>query len=235
MAPSALLAIDAATSRTTVVLRRGPGAPIDDGSSPGPERGAASLGSRLAATLAAARVDPRDLAAVGVGTGPGGFTGLRVGLATAKTLGWTLGIPLVGVPTTDALRRAAAAATGADPAAIAVVQPAGARDHYLALPGEAPRLVPPGVDLADAIGPHDLIAPDTDPARVAGCHGPAGLDPVAAGTLAQAGLGVALLAILEERLAAGATDDVAALVPVYVALPRGVAATAGATWTPDLR
>ena len=209
MAPSALLAIDTATSRTTVVLRRGPGAPIDAGSSPGPERGAASLGSRLAATLAFCLV--------------------------AKTLGWTLGIPLVGVPTTDALRRAAAAATGADPAAIAVVQPAGARDHYLALPGEAPRLVPPGVDLADAIGPHDLIAPDTDPARVAGCHGPAGLDPVAAGTLAQAGLGVALLAILEERLAAGATDDVAALVPVYVALPRGVAATAGATWTPDLR
>ena len=41
-------------------------------------------------------------------------------------------------------------------ATIAVVQPAGARDHYLALPGAEPRLVPPGADLAatrSAAGP----------------------------------------------------------------------------------
>lgn len=234
MSPGALLALDTATSRTTLVVRRSPGAPIDDGSSSGPERGAASLGSRLGATLAAAGVEPRDLAAVGAGTGPGGFTGLRVGLATAKTLAWSLGIPLVGIPTTDALRRAAAALAGTDASRLAVVQPAGARDHYLAVPGAAPRLVSAGEDLAAAVGELDLIAPDTDPARVAGCRGPAGLEPVAAGTLAQDGLGAALLAIVEERLAAGATDDVAALVPVYVALPRGVAATAAA-WVPDLR
>jgi tRNA threonylcarbamoyl adenosine modification protein YeaZ len=231
----ALLALDTATSRTALVLRRRPGAPIDDGSSPGPERGAASLGTQLVETLTAAGVSPRDLAAVGAGTGPGGFTGLRVGIATAKTLAWSLRIPLVGIPSSEALLRAASAATGADPGSVAVLQPAGARDHYLSLPDAAPRLVTPTEDLPATLAPHALIAPDVDPLRVVGCQGPGGLHPVAAGMLAIAGLGAALLTMLEERLAADLIDDVASLVPVYVALPRGVAAASGAAWAPDLR
>lgn len=45
----------------------------------------------------------RDLALVVVAIGPGSFTGLRVGLSLAKGLCLPLGIPLVGVPTLDAL------------------------------------------------------------------------------------------------------------------------------------
>ncbi len=42
---------------------------------------------------------------VAVGVGPGSFTGLRVGIATAKALGLSRGLPLSGVGTLDALGR----------------------------------------------------------------------------------------------------------------------------------
>lgn len=48
-------------------------------------------------------MDPAELDAVAVAGGPGSFTGLRIGSATAKGLGLALGIPLVAVPTADAL------------------------------------------------------------------------------------------------------------------------------------
>lgn len=50
-------------------------------------------------------IEIRDLTLVAVGLGPGSFTGLRIGLAVAKGLAWAARIPLVGVPTLDALAR----------------------------------------------------------------------------------------------------------------------------------
>lgn len=51
-----------------------------------------------------AGVTPSDLDLVVAGTGPGTFTGLRIGLAAARALGFALGIPVKGVSTLDALR-----------------------------------------------------------------------------------------------------------------------------------
>jgi tRNA threonylcarbamoyladenosine biosynthesis protein TsaB len=49
--------------------------------------------------LAAAGLDPRELDGVVVGTGPGSFTGIRIGLATARGLALGLELPVAGVST----------------------------------------------------------------------------------------------------------------------------------------
>ena len=67
------------------------------------------LSPTIAECLDDAGIAPSDLAAVVAGTGPGPYTGLRVGLVTAAALGHALGIPtygvcsLDGVPARDAL------------------------------------------------------------------------------------------------------------------------------------
>ena len=43
---------------------------------------------------------PRDLQAIGVSTGPGGFTGLRIAIAAAKGIAMAIGTPVVAVPST---------------------------------------------------------------------------------------------------------------------------------------
>ena len=48
-------------------------------------------------------ITPRDLSAVAVASGPGSFTGLRIGISVAKGLAFALDIPLVGIPTLDVL------------------------------------------------------------------------------------------------------------------------------------
>ena len=78
-----------------------------------------------------------DLRGVIVGTGPGAFTGLRVGIATAKTLGHELGLPVVGIGTSEALL------ASVDGAAVLWL-PSGARDRVAIVAGRAPVVVRSG-------------------------------------------------------------------------------------------
>jgi tRNA threonylcarbamoyl adenosine modification protein YeaZ len=69
----------------------------------GPAAHGEQLAPLVAQALELAGVRPRDLGAIGVGRGPGPFTGLRVGLVHAAVMGWALGIPVQGVCTLDVL------------------------------------------------------------------------------------------------------------------------------------
>ena len=95
--------------------------------------------------LAGGNLQLRDLAGVVVGTGPGAFTGLRVGLATAKTLAHELDVPVVGITTRRRCSRPA-------PATRAAWLPSGPRDRVLIERGAAPRVGRPATGLPDRSG-----------------------------------------------------------------------------------
>jgi tRNA threonylcarbamoyladenosine biosynthesis protein TsaB len=101
-----ILAFDTATNLATSALVR-------DGEVLGERR---STASRVLADadelLRAAGLEPGDISHVAVGTGPGSFTGIRIGLAAARGLSFSLSVPVAGVSTLDAL---AAGAPGAVP------------------------------------------------------------------------------------------------------------------------
>ncbi|GLY00885.1 MULTISPECIES: tRNA (adenosine(37)-N6)-threonylcarbamoyltransferase complex dimerization subunit type 1 TsaB [Actinoplanes] len=103
------------------------------------------LAPEIAAALAEAGVRPRDLGAIVAGLGPGPFTGLRVGLATAASMGQALGIATYGVCSLDALGRAAG------PGRVLVATDARRREVYYATYQDGERVSGPDVDKPAAV------------------------------------------------------------------------------------
>jgi tRNA threonylcarbamoyladenosine biosynthesis protein TsaB len=95
-----LLAIDTATPRVSVALGRD-GRVIGDVSLDGGRRHAEQLAPAIEYLCRELEVDLHHLAAIAVGLGPGLFTGLRVGVTTARVMAQSLRIPVIGVPSLD--------------------------------------------------------------------------------------------------------------------------------------
>src|SRR5690349_15060759 len=66
----------------------------------------ALLTPAIAEILKTCQLIPKDLGAVAVSSGPGSYTGLRVGSSTAKAMAYSLKIPIIPVPTLLALASA---------------------------------------------------------------------------------------------------------------------------------
>ena len=121
---------------------------------PDSRRHAESLGVMLAEALRDPGVADRGLDAVVAATGPAPFTGLRAGLVTARALGRARGIPVHGVPSLDAVARAALDRFADGSAAVLVVTDARRREVYAA------RYRARGADDVERMDEPAVLAPD---------------------------------------------------------------------------
>ncbi|HEX3646924.1 MAG TPA: tRNA (adenosine(37)-N6)-threonylcarbamoyltransferase complex dimerization subunit type 1 TsaB [Pseudonocardiaceae bacterium] len=209
-----VLAIDTATPAVTAGVVR-----LDDGGAVArlaarvtvdPRAHGELLTPHIRAALADAGLSAGDVDAVVCGTGPGPFTGLRVGMVTAAALGHGLGRPVYGVCTLDAI--AHDAHTGAP---LLVVTDARRREVYWAA--------------YDAAG-HRTDGPDVvRPAMLAGHPAEAAAGEAASRYAGLLGLPVTapdypspagLVAVVADRVLAGAPP--ADFRPLYLRRPDAV-------------
>jgi tRNA threonylcarbamoyladenosine biosynthesis protein TsaB len=168
-----ILSFDTATDVATACLSTR-GEVRAESATAGRSVGAQHLLDDVHTLLEEAGLDLGEVGTIVAGTGPGTFTGLRIGLATARALGFALGVPVLGVSTLDALLRPAAvdvacidARRGEMFCAGAGIEP-GART-----PQELAAILPPGAVVAGdgAVRYRELldaaeIPPDDSPLHV---------------------------------------------------------------------
>ena len=126
------------------------------------------LAAALAEVAAELGWQPRDAELIAVVRGPGSFTGLRVGVATAKALAWATGARLVGVSGVEVVARLAQAAARWPEAPIHVAYDAGRGEVFAvtALPATTspsgwdagPGSIVPIADWIDSLAPGALVA-----------------------------------------------------------------------------
>jgi tRNA threonylcarbamoyladenosine biosynthesis protein TsaB len=205
-----IVAIEAASTDLSLALADAGGVVGAEEAWTSPRRQSAELLPRLLGLLERERRTLGDISAIGVGSGPGSFTGLRVAMALAKGLAVALARPLVAVPSL-------AAWLEADPAADLAVTRAGARDAYVLPRGVAAPLIVERDALRERLDRLTAIVPAelAEAFEIDGARAPRGARAIAVTTAA--------------RLADDpAGDDPRTVEPIYLRAPRGLAAeTAG--------
>ena len=167
-----LLAFDTATPQVTVALHDGSDVVVELASERTMSHGE-QLAPLIDRVLRDAGAERHDVTAVAVGAGPGPFTGLRVGLVTARTLGYALEIPVYAVCTLDVLA-VEAVDTGVVTGPFVVATDARRKEVYFATYAETgERLTGPVVDRpaalatdAPAVGEGAVLYPGDFPTAV---------------------------------------------------------------------
>ncbi len=218
-----LLAIDTATRHASIALY-GDDGPVVEHSWLSRNRHSVELAPAIAAMLVQQRIPSTELTGVAVASGPGSFTGLRIGMSVAKGFALGLNIPIVGIATLDVVAYAtgdvglpviAALETGRGRLCVATyafrdglptVQrpPEIVRSAEWAPPTEVPLVVTGELDAA--LVERLLTLPGSERITL--------LTP--AGSLRRAGY---LAEMAQERFEQGTVDDLDSLSPTYAQYP----------------
>ncbi len=214
-----LLAIDTATRYASLALYDEMGV-ISEQTWRSENNHSVELIPAVARMLSQQKLKPQSLTGIAVATGPGSFTGLRIGMSVAKGLCLALGIPIVGIPTLDIITYAVGDPGGR---VLAVLEAGrgricvGAYHFEKGLPvqeGET-KLVSISGWTVEADKPV-LVAGEVSAELARRLFGQANAHNIAvsslAGSLRRAGY---LAELAWERLCAGKVDDLDTLGPVY--------------------
>ncbi|WP_409484975.1 tRNA (adenosine(37)-N6)-threonylcarbamoyltransferase complex dimerization subunit type 1 TsaB [Arsenicicoccus dermatophilus] len=220
-----LLAIDTSTSAIGVALHDGDRVVAEHGVLDARAHGEL-VAPGIVTVLRQAGLRPADVDAVVVGTGPGPFTGLRVGIVSARTFALALDLPVHGLCSLDALAHEARQAAVDGPRRLVVATDARRKEVYWAgydLSGELPvREGEPAVcrpaDLAPRLGGRPVVGRGPHLYPELGAVVPSSPRDVCAGWLAD-------LAV--RRLAAG--EDLSDTTPRYLRRPDAVPSVAPVT------
>ena len=216
-----ILGLDTATPATVVGLLPAAGEPVELRHEPAPGERPGHAGQLLPLVrraLEAMGATLADVRRIGVGVGPGTFTGLRIGVATARGLAQATGAELAAVSTLEAL----AAAAGSGRAVLAVLDARRGEAYAAAFRGGERLLGPVAIApeglaaLADP-GHAPWLAVGDGAVRFRDRLEPAAEVPADASTLH----GVSALAVCRLAREARAVDR-DALLPDYVRLPDAV-------------
>ena len=206
-----VLALDTATPASTAALAEVTGQGmrgVAERRTVDPRAHGELLAPEIAAVLGEAGVRPADLGAIVAGIGPGPFTGLRVGLATAASMGQALGIPTYGVCSLDALGLAAG------PGRVLAVTDARRREVYWATYADGHRTRDP-----DVARPADVMA-DVERAVGEGALRYSDVFGVPIDEVLLYPPGAALVSLAANRVRRGAPAE--ALTPLYLRRPDAV-------------
>ena len=213
------LAIDTSTEQSIIAVVNGVGKLLDSCMDTGRRHGR-DLIPRLKSILASAGVVPGELEAIGVGLGPGSYTGTRVGVTAAKTLAYATGAALIGLDSLEAVGRDAPA----DATRVWVIADAQRGEVYVAelhraaageplTPAAETRIEPLTSWAAGLKAGSVVLGPALDLPRIRSSISAAFLPP--SGT-ASYPLGRVLIEMTREAIAAGRRDSAWLLEPRYL-------------------